>query len=120
MKHISFLIGSGFSVPAGYPTTTELNERLRKIDASEICIENDGSARFLYDGEVDPNADWTNVTEKQFVQEFLTFYSDQVLAPGHDFHYETFYDYYSDALDSGNYEALASFLDDIMKKTLSG
>jgi hypothetical protein len=117
MKNISFLLGSGFSVPAGYPTTTKLNERLCKIDTSEICIENDGSARFMYDGEVDPNADWTNVTEKKFVQEFLTFYSDQVLAPnGLDFHYETFYDYYSDALDSRNYELLASFPDGFRRK----
>ena len=73
MKNIAFLLGSVFSVPAGYPTTTELNKRLRKIEASEICIHSDESARFLYDGEVDPNADWMNVTEKQFVQEFLHF-----------------------------------------------
>jgi hypothetical protein len=116
MKNISFLLGSGFSVPAGYPTTKKLNERLCKIDASEICIENDGSARFLSDGEVDPNADCTNVTKKKFVQEFLEFYSRGLQASGKDFHYETFYDYYRDALDSRNYECLASFPDDFRKE----
>jgi hypothetical protein len=116
MNNISFLLGSGFSVPAGYPTTTELNKRLRKIDASEIRIDNDGFARFLCDGEVDRNADWTNETKKKFVQEFLEFYSLCLQASGKDFHYETFYDYYSDALDSRNYELLASFPDDFRRK----
>ena len=110
MENISFLVGSGFSVPAGYPTTKDLNERFSKIDASEICIQNDGFARFL-DGESDPNPDM-RPTERRFVQEFLRFYSDKALRRGQSFHYETFYDYYSDALNWGKYpKVLVSFLD---------
>ncbi len=47
MKTVSFLIGSGFSAPAGYPTASDLNEKLSKIDASEIAIHPDCNARFL-------------------------------------------------------------------------
>ena len=66
MKNISFLIGSGFSVPAGYPTTTRINERLGKIDASGISIHTSGDARFLNE-QADPNADWMRVEQRKFV-----------------------------------------------------
>lgn len=29
MEHFSFLLGSGFSVPEGYPTTSEINQEIR-------------------------------------------------------------------------------------------
>jgi hypothetical protein len=110
-KNISFLLGSGFSVPAGYPTTTELNKRLCKIDASEIHIGLDKTASFLF-GEPDPNAQ-IGPEEKSFLERFLKFYCGNVLARGQDFHYEIFYDYYMDVLDGGEYsEDLLSFLDD--------
>lgn len=116
MKNISFLIGSGFSVPAAYPTTTKLNERLGRIDHSEICIHTSGNARFL-NGEADPNAHWMRIEQRKFVQEFLEFYHDNELGPEGNFHYETFYDYYRSSLDEEQYpETLAKFLDDFRKK----
>jgi len=54
MENISFLIGSGFSEPAGFPTTSKINERLKKIDASEVCKHTSGDAWFL-NGDDDPS-----------------------------------------------------------------
>ena len=112
MKNISFLIGSGFSVPAGYPTTTTLNERLGKINVTEISIHTSGAARFL-NGETDPNAGWMRVEQRKFVQKFLEFYRDIELNLKKNFHYETFYDYYRSLLAGESYpETLSNFLDD--------
>ena len=93
LNHVSLLIGSGFSVPAEYPTTTKLNERLCRIGASEICVHTDREAWFL-NGQPDPNAERMGVEERRLVQELLEFYNTQVLRQGEGFHYETFYDYY--------------------------
>ena len=103
MNSISFLLGSGFSRPAGYPTTRDLNERLKAIKASDICIHTSGDAWFL-DGETDPNADWMRVDERKFVEEFLYFYYTTVLREGEAFHYETFYDYYQLNYEKGDYQ----------------
>src|SRR5437016_9828715 len=93
MNHISLLLGSGFSVPADYPTTMKLNERLANVKASEICVHTSRDAWFL-NGKPDPNADWMGVEERHLVQELLEFYNTRVLRNGERFHYETFYDYY--------------------------
>ena len=60
---ISFLIASGFSVPAEYPTTSQINARLAKIHEKEICIHSSGFAWFL-NGETDPNAHWMHAEER--------------------------------------------------------
>lgn len=110
MKNISFLIGSGFSVPAGYPTTSEMNQRLGIINMSEICIHTNGDAWFL-NGDVDQNADHMKVNERRFVQEFLKFYNRDILKGNEGFHYETFYDYYRKFIDGQEYtEDLNTFL----------
>lgn len=93
---ISFLIGSGFSIPEGLPSVGELNERLSKIDESEILIHTDQRAIFL-NGEEDPNR-WSRWDERIFLQEFLEFYSSEILKSPKDFHYENFYDFYSSYL----------------------
>lgn len=92
---ISFLIGSGFSIPEGIPGIHQVNQRLAAIDESEIMIHSDQQAFFL-DGQVDNNRH-TNYYERYFVQEFLKFYNKEILS-GKAFHYETFYDFYSDYL----------------------
>jgi len=91
LKHLSFLLGSGFSIPDGYPTTTQINERLKKINADEIHIHSDMSAWFL-NGAENPNA-WSRKEEKIFIQKFLEFYNEKILN-GKPFQYEDFYDYY--------------------------
>lgn len=116
MKSISFLIGSGFSVPAGLPTTTQMNERLKRISAEEISIDTSGDAWFLH-GETDPNAHWMTVEQRRFVQEFLQFYNSKVLKPGEGFDYEVFYDYYTHFLYGGEYsKELADFLQAFLKR----
>jgi hypothetical protein len=90
---VSFLVGSGFSIPAGIKGVKELNERLSKINENEILIGMDLRAMFL-NGQIDNNR-WSKADERLFVQEFLKFYNLEVMSRGDQFHYETFYDYYS-------------------------
>lgn len=105
---ISLLLGSGFSIPEGLPSTSQLNKRMSKIDEGEILIHTDQTAMFLH-GQHDPNR-WSGRDERFFLQEFLEFYNNEVLKPGEEFHYETFYDYYSGYLTNNeNSEAIEKF-----------
>lgn len=97
---ISFLIGSGFSIPEGIPGVKQLNKRLSKINESEILIHTDQRAFFL-NGQEDPNR-WSRWDERVFMQEFLEFYNTEVINSPEDFHYETFYDFYSGYLANPN------------------
>jgi hypothetical protein len=90
---VTILVGSGFSIPDGLPTVTQLNKRLAHINESEILIHSDQTAFFL-NGYDDPNR-WQNRDERLFLQDFLEFYNDEILKSGESFHYETFYDFYS-------------------------
>lgn len=94
---VSILIGSGFSMPEGLPGIKQLNRRLFQIDASEIQIDSTQRAKFL-NGQEDFNCH-SRWDEKKFLQEFLEFYNTEILKPKNEvFHYETFYDYYTDFL----------------------
>lgn len=95
-KNISILVGSGFSIPEGIPGVLQLNQRLSKIDASEISIYADQRALFLK--EHDKPNHGSRWEERIFLQEFLEFYNAEVLKTSEKFHYETFYDYYSNYL----------------------
>jgi len=104
----SFLLGSGFSIPEGIPGVKQLNIRLSKIDESEIIIHSSQIAGFL-NGQPDPNR-FSNSDERKFVQEFLEFYNSEVLTEGEEFHYETFYDFYSGYIhNSENSKQIESF-----------
>ena len=96
---ISFLVGSGFSIPEGQPSVKDLNRRLSKIDESEILIHTDQRAIFL-NGQKDNNR-WSKKIERYFLQEFLEFYNSKILKENEEFHYETFYDFYSNYLAKG-------------------
>ena len=100
MKQISILLGAGFSVPDKYPTRRELNERLSKIDASEIMIHTSGSALFL-NGHEDQNAHWMGLKERNFIQLFLEFYNSEILNQK-GFDYEDFFDFYHGLLNGNN------------------
>jgi len=107
-SNISFLLGSGFSIPEGLPGVRALNERLGKINEKEIFIHTDQKAFFL-NGAEDPNR-WMKGCERLFVQEFLDFYTGEVLKHGEKFDYETFYDFYSKYLHSkGNKDIIEGF-----------
>lgn len=105
---VSLLIGSGFSIPEGLPSVGKLNKRLSKIDESEILIHTDQRAIFL-NGKDDPNR-WSRWDERIFLQEFLEFYSSDIIKSPDDFHYETFYDFYSGYLSNQeNKEVIENF-----------
>nr|MBA3285472.1 hypothetical protein [Nitrosopumilus sp.] len=90
---VSILLGAGFSVPAGYPTAAQLNERLKTIDASEILIDGSGTAFFL-NGQEDNNA-MLSTAKRFFVRKFLELYSQKLESEGKQFNYEVFFDYYT-------------------------
>ena len=91
---MSILVGSGFSIPEGLPGIQKLNKQLSKINESEIQIDSTQRAKFLK-GQEDFNSH-SGWYEKKFIQEFLEFYNTEILKPNNeDFHYETFYDYYT-------------------------
>ena len=92
MATISFLFGSGFSIPADLPGVKELNKRMGKIKKEEIFISLDQKSFFL-NGQEDPYIQYNRV-EKLFVQEFLEFYNKKVLPENECFDYESFYDFY--------------------------
>ena len=93
MNNISFLLGSGFSIPAGLPYVNKLNERMGRIEEEEILIHGSQRAIFL-NGAKDPNR-WSGKYERLFLQDFLIFYNSEVLVDSEEFHYEKFYDFYS-------------------------
>lgn len=118
---VSILVGSGFSIPEGLPGVRQLNQRLCKIDESEILIQTDQRTIFL-NGQDDPNR-WTRWDERIFLQEFLEFYNAEVLKPNDEFHYETFYDYYSGYLNltkQENKEAIEGFYQHFNDKHFKG
>ncbi len=96
MKHFSFLLGSGFSIPFGYYSTSDLNNLLRSIKHDEILLHASGEASFVF-GEKDPNGWFTRTREKRFVEEFINFYNTEIIA-GEEFNYETFFDFYTSIL----------------------
>jgi hypothetical protein len=116
MNKASFLLGSGFSVPAGYPTMAEMNAKLENIDASEIGVHTSREAWFL-NRKADPNTSFTGKQERNFVHEFLLFYGQNVLKSAGSFHYETFYDYYISAYNTKTYSAdLQNFLEGFLAR----
>ena len=105
---VSFLLGSGFSIPEGLPGVKQLNDRLSKIHESEILIHSDQRAIFL-NGQKDLNR-WDRADERLFLQEFLEFYNAEVLKAKETYHYETFYDFYSGYLNNNeNWELIEKF-----------
>lgn len=97
---VSFLIGSGFSVADGLPLVSNINQRLCCIKEDEIIIHPEMSAMFL-NGQANPN-DWDRREERIFLQEFLEFYCSEIVDGQEAFHYEDFFDFYSDFLRKEN------------------
>ncbi|MDP2277361.1 MAG: hypothetical protein Q8K51_03970, partial [Nitrospirota bacterium] len=87
-----------------------------KIGASEVCKHTSGDTWFLND-DADPNSHWMGTVERNFIQEFIQFYNDRVLANGEEFHYEFFYDYYHEYMVNDNYpDDLFGFMQDFTRK----
>jgi hypothetical protein len=93
MKHFSFLLGAGFSKPAGYPLATEINNKFKNLTHKDFMIHTSQSAWLIARGT---EQNW--IIEKyqyMFVEEFVKFYIDKII-PSQDFHYEDFFDYYTE------------------------
>ena len=105
--NISLIVGSGLSVPFGFPTCSEINNRFRSIKQSDIIIYSSGSAAFL-NGRNDPNANHMRVAERHFVERFIKFYCENILSNREKFHYETFFDYYQDLISSNSFNSETS------------
>lgn len=89
----TFLIGSGFSVPVGLPTSKELNERITKADELPIGFASNGALVQNYDGSK-PYFGYTTSYEATF-QFGMRLIRDYCLT--HDvFDYEEFFDYFND------------------------
>jgi len=115
MNNLSFIIGSGFSEPAGIPSTSKINERLRKINATEIYKDSSGTTFLLNDNTGSDSSLGldAHLLGKFFIQEFIEFY----IAKGTEFHYEYFYDYYHNFLINNNYpEDLTNFFNNFKQK----
>lgn len=92
MQHLSFLLGAGFSVAAGYPTAKKINERLSNLTANEIDIHSSGTAWFN-NGKPNPNQ-WLRYKENMFIERYTQWYVDEVLKGKKELYdYEKFYDY---------------------------
>ncbi len=93
MKNFSFLLGAGFSKPAGYPLATEINNKFKNLTHKDFMIHTSQSAHLIKKGQ---EQNW--LIEKydyMFVEEFIKFYNESII-PGKDFDYEIFFDYYND------------------------
>lgn len=97
-KNVSFLLGSGFSIPAGIPGVPQLNVRFSEVPENEIMIHS--SMTVIRLNGLEDNNRWMNWDQRLFVQELLEFYNEEILPEGASFHYETFYDFYSGYIDA--------------------
>lgn len=92
-KHISFLLGSGFSVPAGYPTASKLNKFISSCDfgnigfspSGQLCMGKNGSKPdFGYRTSYDDYFDFLKDVIRAYCQDNCI---------NQPFDYEKFYDY---------------------------
>lgn len=88
---ISFLIGSGFSIPAGVPGVSKINKKLLDLKVDSFSIDPAGNAYF-YESFPNSDAAYLKKTERSFfialIQEFKS-----ELPSGQEFDYEEFYDF---------------------------
>ena len=101
MKEISFLIGSGFSIPEGIPPTTKINRTISNIKADDFYFGTDESAGFLK-GVNYPNNKFEHLEERKFVEKFIKYYNRQIIGNKNKFNYEDFYDYFIDIYEGNN------------------
>lgn len=99
-EHISFLFGSGFSVPEGIPTVNAINKRILQLKEDEFYLGSNQKAFFYKTASRDPNS-WmpSSYIDRSFAQEFISFYCIKILGNNIDtFNYEEFYDFFSEFL----------------------
>lgn len=107
MKNLSFLLGSGFSVPDGMKTVSQINELILSLKLEDIYVHSDMTFMLL-NGQKKPGYSSHSVDEYFFIT-FVSFYNDKVKG---QFNYEDFYDYVSSYLRFKNHqEEIEQFVD---------
>lgn len=100
---VSFLLGAGFSVPAGYPKASELNAQLLSFDEQN-------KIKFSESGVLYEDGNIRNINRNSYDLAF-EFYKKIVLKykEGREFDYEEFYDFLTgnDEINSPEYRDLA-------------
>lgn len=89
-KHISFLLGAGFSVPAGYPSAKELNALISSCAFDNIGFSPDGQLCFNKNG-TKPSFGYKNPYDNYY--DFLKKVINAYVKNDQPFDYEKFYDY---------------------------
>lgn len=108
VEHISFLLGAGFSVPAGYPTAREINGALSSLCEKDLSAHTNG-AYWMNIGKPGPSDWFTRSNEKQFYIRLLNHYITSCIQSAAAFHYEDFYDWiekFSEELSEISYRFL--------------
>ena len=101
-KHVSFLVGSGFSVPCCMPTGRQLSNYLLNIEKSSITFD--------YAGKLAVSQDGIKHTIGSPFDYCLSFCSEAMkeYSKSHEFDYEQFYDFISrDGVYENQYQNLA-------------
>lgn len=112
MKHISLLLGAGFSVNKGYPTGSDLNNKILNLKITDFCVSTGGTVAWLTDGQDDPFNYSIYYTYKVFTLDCIKLY-----AGSNSFDYEKFYDFYKiDVRNAAADSEFNIFCDDFRKK----
>jgi len=120
MKEISFLIGSGFSVPADISSTKEINKTVSNTKKDQFYYSTDQSAGFLF-GKAYVNNRHEHIEERKFVEEFLSFYNREIIGNKNIFNYEKFYDFFLEVYENKNINSkLETFLREFNEKNGKG
>lgn len=120
MKEISFLIGSGFSVPAEINTAQEINKTVANTKKEQFFYTKDLAAGFLF-GRAYVNNQHEHVQERKFVEEFINFYNREIIGNKSSFNYEKFYDFFMEVYENENISTkLEAFLNEFSKRNNSG
>jgi hypothetical protein len=91
-KNISCLLGSGFSIPYGIPSVSQINKRLIELKENDFTIHTSQLIYWNKGGKRSDYEEMTNRHERHFVVDFIAFY--QEYTNPNPFDYESFYDFY--------------------------
>lgn len=95
VNQYSFLLGAGFSKPAGYPLAAELNQVFSRLTEDQFTLFTNGVAQF-HDGQPHANDWFMRREERLFAERLISRYCEKVCGDTTHFHYERFYDWYKD------------------------
>lgn len=93
MNQISLLLGAGFSANQGYPTASQINQKLTDLDPEDFWIQSDGTLEMKNRGDLDPCTYSSYYKVKFFLIDLIKLYKNLKQT---NFNYEEFYDFYNE------------------------